>query len=201
MKVLITGFEPFGGENINPSYEAVKGLDNTILGAEIVKAEIPTNFSKSVDVLEKLINKEEPDIVICVGQAGGRFDITIERIAINIDDARSPDNEGNKPIDTLIYKDGENGYFSNLPIKTMVEEIRKANIPASISNSAGTYVCNHTMYGLLYLISKKYNHIRGGFIHVPYIPEQVMNKPRTPYMELNIITKGLRLAIVSVLNH
>lgn len=195
MKVLVTGFNPFGGEKINPSFEAVKKLEAIIAGYEIVKYEIPTVFHKSIKELEIAIIKENPDIVICVGQAGGRFNLTVERVAINVDDARIPDNEDNQPIDKAIFEEGENAYFSNLPIKLMVEEIRKAGIPASLSNSAGTFVCNHLMYGLLHLIYTKYPRIRGTFIHVPFIPAQIMDKPNTPYMELDKITEGLTLAI------
>ena len=195
MKVLITGFSPFGGEKINPSFEAVRKLEDVIAGFEIVKLEIPTVFHKSIMELEKAIIKENPDIVICVGQAGGRFELTIERVAINVDDARIPDNEENQPIDKAVFEAGENAYFSNLPIKAMVEEIRKGGIPASISNSAGTFVCNHIMYGLLHLIHTRYPAIRGTFIHVPFIPTQVMSKPNTPYMEIEKITEGLALAI------
>lgn len=166
-----------------------------------MKIEIPTVFHKSIMELEKAIIKENPDIVICVGQAGGRFELTIERVAINVDDAKIPDNEDNQPIDKAVFKAGENAYFSNLPIKAMVEEIRKGGIPASISNSAGTFVCNHIMYGLLYLIHTKYPEIRGTFIHVPFIPEQVMSKPNTPYMEIEKITEGLTLAIKAAIEN
>lgn len=140
MKILVTGFEPFGKEKINPALEAVKKLDNKINGAKIVKTKIPTIFKKAIEKLEKEIEKEKPDIVICVGQAGGRSKITVERVAINIDDATIKDNEGNKPIDNKIFKDGKNAYFSRLPIKTIVKEMTKNKIPASISNTAGTYV-------------------------------------------------------------
>ncbi|MGN9166073.1 pyroglutamyl-peptidase I [Tissierellaceae bacterium HCP3S3_D8] len=195
MKVLITGFDPFGGEKINPAYEAVKGLKDNINGAEIVKREIPTVFKKSILKLEKEIEEEKPDIVICVGQAGGRYDITIERVAINIDDARIKDNEGNEPIDEKIFEDGENAYFASIPIKNMVQGIRDVGVPASISNSAGTFVCNHIMYGLLYLVDKKYPNIRGGFIHVPFLPEQVIDKRNTASMSIEDITKALETAI------
>jgi pyroglutamyl-peptidase len=201
VKVLITGFNPFGGEKINPSFEAVRKLEAVIAGAEIVRIEIPTVFNKSIMELEKAIVKENPDIVICVGQAGGRFDLTIERVAINVDDARIPDNEGNQPIDKAIFETGENAYFSSLPIKAMVEEIREAGIPASLSNSAGTFVCNHLMYGLLHLINTKYPSVRGTFIHVPFIPAQVMSKSNTPYMELEKITEGLALAIKAAIEN
>lgn len=201
MKVLVTGFDPFGGEKINPSFEAVRRLEDIIAGAQIVKLEIPTVFNKSIMELEKAIIKENPDIVICVGQAGGRFDLTIERVSINVDDARIPDNEGNQPIDKAIFEGGENAYFSNLPIKAMVTEIRKGGIPASLSNSAGTFVCNHIMYGLLHLIHTKYPAIRGTFIHVPFIPAQVMSRANTPYMELDKITEGLTLALKAAIEN
>lgn len=195
MKVLITGFDPFGGEKINPALEAVKKLPDTIAGAEIIKLEIPTVFRKSLEKIEENIIKHNPDIVISVGQAGGRAEITPERVAINIDDARIPDNETNQPIDIPVFEDGENAYFSNLPIKAMVKETKEGGIPACVSNTAGTFVCNHVMYGILYMASKKYSNIRGGFIHVPYIPTQVLDKPNTPSMSLDDIAKGLELCI------
>ncbi|NLX69524.1 MAG: pyroglutamyl-peptidase I [Clostridiales bacterium] len=195
MRVLLTGFDPFGGDSTNPSYEAVKRVPDTIDGIEVIKKEIPTVFRKSIEILEQSIEEYKPDIVICVGQAGGRYDITIERVAINIDDARIPDNEGNQPIDEPIFADGDAAYFSSLPIKAITNEIKKEGIPASVSNTAGTFVCNHIMYGLLYLIDKKYNNIKGGFIHVPFLPEQVLNRPNTPYMSLEYIAKALTIAV------
>ncbi len=201
MKILVTGFDPFGGESVNPAYEAVKRLDNNIAGAEIVKVEIPTVFRKSINKLDEAIERENPDIVICVGQAGGRFDITVERVAINISDASIEDNEGNMPIDEPIFEDGESAYFSQLPIKAMVQKIREGGIPASVSNTAETYVCNHIMYGLHYLIDKKYPSVKGGFIHVPFLPEQVIDKRATPSMNLNDIVKALTLAIEAVLEN
>ncbi len=201
MKILVTGFDPFGGESVNPAYEAVKRLDDNIAGAEIVKVEIPTVFRKSINKLDEAIGRENPDIVICVGQAGGRFDITVERVAINISDASIEDNEGNMPIDEPIFEDGESAYFSQLPIKAMVQKIREGGIPASVSNTAGTYVCNHIMYGLHYLIDKKYPNIKGGFIHVPFLPEQVIDKRATASMNLNDIIKALTLAIEAVVEN
>lgn len=201
MKVLITGFTPFGGEKINPAYEAVKDLEDMINGSQIIKREISTVFHKSIRELDILIEVESPDIVICVGQAGGRFDISLERVAINIDDARIADNEGNQLIDERIYEDGENAYFSSLPIKAMVSRIREGGIPASISNTAGTFVCNHLMYGLLYLINNKYPNIKGGFIHVPYSTEQVISKGNAPSMSIRDITKALNFAIEATLEN
>lgn len=194
-KVLITGFDPFGGEKINPALEAVKKINSNIAGAEVIKVEIPTVFRKSLEKLEEAIVTNKPDIVICIGQAGGRFDITPERVAINLDDARIKDNDGNQPLDISIFEDGENAYFSNLPIKAMVEEMRSNGIPSSVSNTAGTFVCNHVMYGLLYMLDKKFDNIKGGFIHVPFIPSQAVTKGNVPSMSLEHITKGLECAI------
>ena len=198
MKVLITGFDPFGGESINPAWEAVKAMKDNIDGIEVIKLQIPTVFKKSAEKLFAGIEEHKPDAVICIGQAGGRYDMSVERVAINMDDGRIPDNEGYQPIDTPVYEDGENAYFATLPIKGIVEEIKLAKIPASVSNTAGTYVCNHIMYSLLYYISKNNLNIKGGFIHVPYIPEQVVDKKNTPYMELSRITKALEVSIKAV---
>jgi len=195
MKVLITGFNPFGGESKNPAYEAVKMLPDTFEGIELVKVEIPTEFYKSIEVLRNYIEKEKPEVVICVGQAGGRFTVSVERIAINLDDARIPDNGGNQPVDQAIVKDGPAAYFSTLPIKAIANAIREGGIPASVSNSAGTYVCNHIMYGLMHMISTQFPEIRGGFIHVPFLEEQVLDKPNVPSMGLESISKALGIAV------
>lgn len=201
MKVLITGFDPFGGEKINPALEAVKAMRDNIAGAEIIKLEIPTVFRKSVEKISAAIEKHNPDIVISIGQAGGRFDITPERVAINMDDARIKDNDGKQPIDEIIENDGAPAYFSNLPIKAMVKHMKENGIPSSVSNTAGTFVCNHVMYGILYMVDKKYPNIRGGFIHVPFIPSQVLDKKNTPSMAVSDITKGLELAVeAAILN-
>ena len=192
MKLLLTAFDPFGGDAINPALEAVKLVADKIGRFDIVKLEVPTVFRKSIDTVAKAIEEEKPDVVICIGQAGGRFEITPERVAINVDDARIKDNEGNQPIDIKIFEDGENAYFTTLPIKAMVEAIREANLPAAVSNTAGTFVCNHLMYGVLYTLAKKYPHIKGGFTHVPFIPAQVARRtPVAPYMALEDIKRGL----------
>ena len=201
MKVLITGFDPFGGESINPAFEAVKQLPDTIEGAKVIKLEIPTVFRKSLEKIEENIIKHNPDVVISIGQAGGRFGITPERVAINIDDARIPDNETNQPIDIPIFEDGDAAYFTTLPIKAMVKEMQDNGIPASVSNTAGTFVCNHVMYGVLYMTAKKYPNIKAGFIHVPYIPSQVVTKPNQPSMSTDDITKGLALCIKAIVNN
>ena len=199
MKLLLTAFDPFGGERINPALEAVKDVADNIGDIEIIKLEVPTVFGKSIDIVKAEIDRMQPDIVLCIGQAGGRFDVTPERVAINIDDARIPDNEGNQPLSTAIFADGENAYFSNLPVKAMVQAIRDIGLPSSVSNTAGTFVCNHLMYGVLYHIHKAYPHIQGGFIHVPYIPEQVANQASSvPYMSLADITRALEAAIGAI---
>ncbi len=195
MKILLTAFTPFDGESINPALEALKILPDKIGKLEVLKLEIPTVFGKSARLALEAIEQEKPDYVLSIGQAGGRAEITPERIAINIDDARIPDNEGNQPVDWPIVPDGGNAYFSNLPIKAMVEAMKKEEIPASVSNSAGTYVCNHLMYSVLYYIKKNALSIKAGFIHVPYIPEQTVNKKDKPSMSLAEIVRGLEAAI------
>ena len=201
MRVLITGFDKFGGESINPSSLCVNSLPDVIDNIEIKKITLPTVFKDSSRVLEENIDSFSPNIVICIGQAGGRSKITPERIAINIDDARIPDNIGNSPIDKTIRKDGENAYFSTLPIKAIVEELNKNNIPSAISNTAGTFVCNHIMYESLYLTSTKYPNIKAGFIHIPYIEEQVKDKPNMPFMKKEDIIIALELIIKTSVNY
>ncbi len=198
MKILVTGFDPFGGESINPAWEAVKKLPKKIGKTEVHILQIPTVFKKSIDLIVETSKVISPDIILCIGQAGGRFEVSVERVGINIDDARIADNEGNQPIDTSIYSDGENSYFSNLPIKAMVEEMKKIGTPSIISNTAGTFVCNHVLYGVLYNICKYKIAEKGGFIHVPYIPEQVIGKKNTPYMDTERITNSIVAAIKAI---
>lgn len=195
MKVLITGFDPFGGESINPAFEAIKALPSSIGDIEIVKLEIPTVFYTSLEHIEAAIEAHKPKVVICVGQAGGRFDMTLEKVGININEARIPDNEGVQLNGTPIYEDGPTAYFSTLPLKAIVKEMRDANLPASVSYTAGTYVCNHVLYGLMYMIEKKYPNVKGGFIHVPFLPEQVISKGKVAFMPLDMISKALEIAI------
>lgn len=195
MKIIVTGFDPFGGEAINPALETIKSLPKTIAGTEIIIVEVPTVFDKAARVLEEKMAEHEPDAVLCIGQAGGRADLTPERVAINQDDARIPDNEGQQPIDRTIRPDGPAAYFSTLPIKAMVEAIRSVGIPASVSNTAGTFVCNHLMYQALYLTEKRFPNTKAGFLHIPYLPEQVVDKPGLPSMSLETIVKGIEAAI------
>lgn len=202
MKLLLTAFDPFGGEPVNPALEAVKLTADQIGEVEVVKLEVPTVFRKSITIVAEAIEREQPDAVLCVGQAGGRYDLTPERVAINLDDARIKDNEGNQPIDTPIFEDGEPAYFATLPIKAMVQYIRKAGIPASISNTAGTFVCNHLMYGVLYTLAKKYPGVRGGFMHVPFIPSQVINRSApAPSLSIELIAKGIEAGIRAIVEY
>lgn len=199
-KILITGFDPFGGEKINPALEIIKLLPDRIAECEVKVLEIPTVYKKSLEIIENEIKKFNPNYILSIGQAGGRSDISIERIAINIDDFRIKDNEGNQPIDQNIFSDGENAYFSTLPIKAIRAELLKAGIPASISNTAGTFVCNHVFYGVRYLIEKKYRDKKSGFIHIPYLPEQVLGKSNTASMSLETLLKGIEIAVQTILN-
>ena len=198
MKVLLTAFDPFGGERMNPAQEAVKLVSDQLGEIEIVKCYVPTVFEKSVEIVAEAIKAHRPDAVLCVGQAGGRPVLTLERVAINLDDAPIPDNAGNQPIDRTIFADGKNAYFSTLPVKGMVAAIREAGIPAAISYTAGTFVCNHLMYGLLYTLENHYPSIRGGFLHVPFLPEQVKPGSNAPSMPLADIVRGIEAAIAAI---
>ena len=197
MKILVTGFDPFGGEKINPSYEAVKGLPDRIGDAEIIKMEIPTVMGKSIETLSEKIEEIWPDAVVSVGQAGGANAIRVERIAVNLDDYRIPDNDGNQPVDMPVYVGGPNAYFSTLPIKAIRDALVDKGIAAEISNSAGLFVCNHVFYSVRHLCETKYagKGIISGFIHVPFIPDQTKDKPDVPAMELDDIVNGLTAAL------
>ena len=193
MKILVTGFDPFGGEAVNPAYEAVKLLPDNIAGAEIVKLEIPTEFKRSMEFLEEAIS---------VGQAGGRAEITSERVAINLADARIPDNAGNQPEDEALIADGPAAYFTTLPLKKMVKSVQDRGIPCRISYSAGTYVCNSVMYRVLHLAEVSGMGFCAGFIHVPYATQQTVTKPAgTPGMALPDIARGLEAAVEAVVKN
>ena len=194
MKIIVTGFDPFGGETINPSIECVKALPE-IEGVELIRLELPTVFKESAKRLNEVINDVKPDAVLSVGQAGGRPGITMERIAINVDDARIPDNISQQPIDEEIQLDGEAAYFTTLPIKRIVKAIREAGISAEVSNSAGTFVCNHIMYQALFAATKADKPFKAGFMHIPFIPEQTTDKPSLPLEES---TKALQIAIETI---
>lgn len=198
MKILVTGFDPFGGESVNPASEAVLRLPEAIENATVIPLILPTVFHKSLKVIEEAIIEHDPDFIVSIGQAGGRKEITVERIGINIDDARIADNDGKVVIDEPVVQDGPAAYFATLPIKAMVKAIQDAGIPAAISNTAGTFVCNHVMYGVLHLCHTKFSEKRAGFIHIPLLPIQTLDKPQYPSMELDDIVRGLVCALRAV---
>ena len=201
MKVLVTGFDPFGGESINPALESIKKLPKEIAGAQIVTLEIPTVIGKSVDKIRAKVEEEKPDVVLSIGQAGGRPDLTVERIGINVDDCRIPDNEGNQPVDEPVAADGPAAYFVTIPIKAMVQKMQKNGYPASISNTAGTFICNHVCYGVAHLAATKYPKMRTGFMHIPFLPEQVLDKRNMPSMSLETIVGGITCAIEAIVEN
>lgn len=193
-KVLLSGFEPFGGEKINPSLELVKRLQEENWDRiEVHVVQLPVVFGDSIQKLQEKIEEVNPDVVIGIGQAGGRSALSIERVGVNINDAVIQDNAGNQPIDEAINEVGPAAYFSTLPIKRMMKAARQAGVPAEISNTAGTYVCNHLMYGILDLLAGTEQ--RGGFIHIPYLPEQVANKPKQASMSLEMLIKGMKAVV------
>ncbi len=200
MKILVTGFDPFGGEEVNPAIETVKRLPDTIGGAKIIKLEIPTVCHQSLRVIDEAIAGYDPDVVLSVGQAGGRPDITVERVGINVDDCRIPDNAGNQIVDEPIYADGPAAYFVTVPIKAMVQRIRERNIPASVSNTAGTFVCNHVTYGVCHLLAVKYPGKRSGFIHIPFLPQQAVDKKNMPSMSQDMMVEAITAAIEAVVD-
>lgn len=199
MKILVTGFEPFGGEKINPSIEAVNSLPDRIEETEIVKIQIPVVRWKALAQIEQAVKQYNPDVILSVGQAGGRSDISVERIGINVDDFGIKDNEENQPCNEPIDEKGPDGYFLNVPVKDMVENIRSHQIPASVSNTAGTYVCNHVAYGTRRMIETKYPGKKSGFIHIPYLPQQVTDKNGMPSMSLEVIVEGLTAALEAII--
>lgn len=194
--VLVTGFDPFGGSPVNPSWQAVHALDGRVLaGRRVVGAELPTVFGASRRRLEALMEEHRPELVVCTGQAGGRGAVSLERVAINVNDARIPDNTGAKPVDTPIEPDGPAAYFTSLPIKAMLQELLLGGVRAEVSQTAGTFVCNHVFYGLMHLLAQpRWQGTRGGLIHVPWLPEQGQ-----PSMRLDELVRGLELAIVCAL--
>lgn len=189
-KLLITGFDPFGGAEVNPSWQAVRQLPDRVGDFVLCKLEIPTVFGKATRVVLEKAAEFSPDVILCVGQAGGRAAVTPERIGVNIRDGRIADNEGNQPRGEFVAPDGPAAYFATVPVLAMAEAIEAGGISATVSNSAGAFVCNDTLYGLLHAFAG--TEVRCGFIHVPYLPEQ-----GEPSMALENITKALELAIAA----
>lgn len=200
-RILITGFDPFDKASINPAYEAVKLIPEMIKGVEIIKAEIPTVSYKAIEKTKKMIDECAPDVVINVGQAGGRFGINPEKVAINLNDFRIKDNEGNQPLDCPIYEGAPSAYFTTLPVKAMAAKVKEEGIPAAVSYSAGTFVCNQVMYGVLHYITENKLPIKAGFIHVPYMTEQTIEMKNQPSLSLSQIAKGLEVCIEAIIDN
>jgi pyroglutamyl-peptidase len=198
--VLLTGFEPFNKAAINPSWEAVvalKGWRNEHFAVEVRR--LPCVFGLANRVMEGLLEELQPDVVIATGQAGGRPELSVERIAINVDDASMLDNEGQQPVDTAIVDGGPAAYFSTLPIKAIVQEMRERGLKAGVSQTAGTFVCNHVFYGLMHRTAG--TKTRAGFIHVPFMPEQAVGRYEgSPSMALDEIIQGLRAAVEATMS-
>lgn len=194
MKIVLTGFEPFGGEAVNPSWEAVKLV--RVDGVELVRMQLPVVFGGAAEQVLAAIDEHAPDAVILVGQAGGRKGITVERVAINVDDARIADNVGAQPIDQPIAPDGPAAYFSTLPIKEMVKAMEESGVEASVSNSAGTYVCNNVLYQVLHHISQHKLPVRATFVHLPFLGgQQAVAHTGAPFMALDGMAQALQAAI------
>ena len=198
MNILVTAFDPFGGEKINPAQQAVERLADTIGEAKIHKLIVPTVFGKAAENVIEEMNKLRPDAVVCVGQAGGRKSVTPERVAINVMDANITDNIGQQPVDEVIVADGPAAYFSTLPVKKMVQAIRDAGLPGDVSNSAGTFVCNSLLYSVLHHAATNMPQTHAVFVHVPYIPEQTVGKEGVASMPLEDIVRALSAAIMGI---
>ena len=200
--ILLTGFEPFGGESVNPSWEIARALDGWECDGHVVRAvRLSCVFGQALAELDAAISAHAPVLAVCLGQAGGRAELSIERVAINVDDARIPDNRGGQPIDAAIHASGPAAYFSTLPIKAIARDVRAAGIAAAVSNTAGTFVCNHVFYALMHRLATDaaLANARGGFVHVPFTPQQVAGKSGVPSMPLASQVEGIRALLRSAL--
>lgn len=191
MKILITGFQPFGGQRVNPAWEAVRKLPDVLGDKVLWKLEIPVTFGGAFDAVEAKAAEVDPDVILCVGQAGGRDAVTPERIAVNLQDASIPDNAGNQPVDLPVVADGANAYFTSLPVKAMAAAARALDIPCRLSCTAGTYVCNDVFYRLLHRYRDTGKRV--GFVHVPFLPEQ-----GSPNLPLNSIVRALQAMLEAI---
>ena len=198
-RILITGFDAFGGESINPASEALQHLERSGScigrGIEVITREIPTVFGASAQAVREAVQDIMPYAVISIGQAGGAHGIRVERVALNINDARIADNAGSRPIDSPIEPDGPIAYWASIPVREVVEAIRQEGIPATLSHSAGTFVCNHVFYSTCHFVASHSLNIKVGFIHVPYLPEQAVEKDAAPSMSRECIVMALEAAV------
>jgi pyroglutamyl-peptidase len=195
VRVLLTGFAPCVGAALNPSWQAAGLAAATPLeGYALTAVELPCAFGDSIDELRAQVARVDPDLVVSVGLAPGRPGVSVERVAVNVDDARIPDNAGNQPVDEPVVPGGPVAYLSTLPIKASVAAVRAAGIPAEVSSTAGNYVCNHVFYGLMHLIATERPPLRGGFVHVPWAPEQVLTADQ-PSLAVPAVAAALRLIV------
>ncbi|MGH8832279.1 MAG: pyroglutamyl-peptidase I [Polaromonas sp.] len=200
-KVLLTGFEPFDGDTVNPSWEIARALDGESLGeVRIVARQLPCVFGRAPEALAGALAQEPFALVVALGMAGTRTGISVERVAININDARIPDNAGQQPIDTPVVPGGPAAYFSTLPIKRMVAALQAKGIAASVSQTAGTFVCNHVFYALAHQLAVSHPATRGGFIHVPVLPQQLARHPGSQALPLATQVTAIRAAIAAALD-
>lgn len=197
LNILVMGFEPFEQDTINPAWEIARALDGWSFEVEgrtarVHGMQLPCVFGVSIATLRAAMAQHQPQLVVCLGLAGTRNEITPERVAINIDDARILDHAQAQPIDVPIVEGGPVAYWSTLPIKAIVRDLRAAGIPASVSNTAGTFVCNHIFYALMHALAQEGDRTRGGFVHVPLLPEQSARLPGTSSMALSTQVEGIR---------
>ena len=200
-RVLVTGFTPFGGESSNPSWEIVRELPDDIAGYRVEKLKVPTEFGKAIEIAVNAIDKFRPQVVLCFGQAGGRSRMSVERVAINVDDARIADNAGTQLIDQPIRSNAPAAYFCTVPVKAMVAGMTRAAVPSELSNSAGTFVCNHLIYGVLHHIATNGYSTRAGFIHVPFLESQIVDRPNTASLSLPTMIAGAKAAIMAAVRN
>ncbi|MGH8635256.1 MAG: pyroglutamyl-peptidase I [Burkholderiales bacterium] len=193
MKILVTGFDPFGGAKVNASLEALRRLPARIGALEIATVELPTSYRRSLPALEAAIARTKPQIVLCVGQAGDRSALCVERVAVNIQDASSPDNDGAQPVDAPVVAGGPAAYLATLPVRAAVAALRAEELPAELSTSAGTFVCNHVFYGLMHVAATRRHPFRAGFLHVPALPQQA--KAGAPSMPAESIARGIAVVL------
>lgn len=200
-RILLCGFEPFGGESLNPSAQVVQALHGReVAGALVFGIELPCRFGQVLQVLDSAMAAVQPTLVLALGQAGGRCDFSVERVAINVDDARIADNAGRRPIDKAVVAGAPAAYFAKLPIKAMVAALQAAGLPASVSQTAGTFVCNHVFFGLMHRLHTLPG-VRGGFMHLPLLPEQAAHQRGQPSMPLATLVQGVEVALAAALAH